>query len=247
VTAKPPQKPGQKVVGSRVAIKTGLKALALLRGKIAAAPPVPVPAAKPKKARTARLTEDEQDIWDHVADSVTPVRIKARVPINAVTDDPVASPVPARRPPKATGAPVQPAQHPVARVTITRATPPDLGDFDAKKAKRLGRGQIEIEARLDLHGDRLGEAHNRLRAFLFSCHGNGKRTVLVITGKGRETDGESETFDIGYERRERGVLRRNVPRWLAEPELRAIVVSYTQAHLRHGGEGALYIHLRRQR
>jgi DNA-nicking Smr family endonuclease len=239
VTGTPPK--------SRIAIKTGLKALGVLRGKIAAAPSAPNPAAKPKKARPSRLTEAEQDIWDHVADSVAPVRVKARVPLNASPEAEADEQTPKRLLPKAARVPQPAPETKAAPVTAARVTPPSLGDFDAKKAKRLGRGQIDIDARLDLHGDRLGEAHERLRAFLFSCHSNGKRTVLVITGKGRETDAANDTDDIGYERRERGVLRRNVPRWLAEPELRSIVVSYTEAHIRHGGEGAVYIHLRRKR
>ena len=232
---------------SRVSIKTGLKALGVLRGKIADKVPAPTPTvAKPKKPRQSRLTDDEQDVWDHVADSVAPVRVKARVPVNEVTAAAVSSePVPPRRAGKAKSAaePVAPALF--APVAPPHAKAPPRADFDARKAKRICRGQVEIEARIDLHGDRLAEAHDRLRGFLFSCHANGRRTVLVITGKGRATDGADDAYDIGYERRERGVLRRHVPLWLAEPDLRAIVVGYTEAHVRHGGAGALYVQLRR--
>lgn len=68
--------------------------------------------------------------------------------------------------------------------------------------------------------------------------------VLVITGKGREADEDRHApFDM-FQERDRGVLRRNVPRWLAEPELRSIVVGYTSAHVKHGGDGAFYVQLR---
>ena len=226
-------------------MKTGLKALGVLRGKIAEKAIAPTPtAAKPKKPRPSRLTDDEQDIWDHVADSVAPVRVKSRVPINDVTAAAVSEPVPPRRAGRAkSGDPVAPPVF--VPVSAPRVKAPQLADFDERKAKRIGRGQVEIEARIDLHGDRLAEAYNRLRGFLFSCHASGRRTVLVITGKGRATDGADDAYDIGYERRERGVLRRHVPLWLAEPDLRAIVVGYTEAHVRHGGAGALYVQLRR--
>ena len=71
--------------------------------------------------------------------------------------------------------------------------------------------------------------------------------VLVITGKGAPSRRRDEDDDYGvrFGEQERGVLKRNVPRWLAEPELRSIVVSYTTAAIQHGGEGALYVHLRR--
>ena len=76
----------------------------------------------------------------------------------------------------------------------------------------------------------------RLRAFLRDAHANGHRTVLVITGKGK----------LGAES-DRGVLRRQVPQWLALPEFRALVVGFEEAHIGHGGEGALYVRLRRRR
>jgi DNA-nicking Smr family endonuclease len=85
-----------------------------------------------------------------------------------------------------------------------------------------------------------------LRAFLFACHAKGLRNVLVITGKGCAPDDETAGLADIWARRDRGVLKRGVPLWLAEPELRAIVVGYATAHPRHGGEGALYLQLRRR-
>jgi DNA-nicking Smr family endonuclease len=87
---------------------------------------------------------------------------------------------------------------------------------------------------------REGEARAGLRTFLYDAHARGELTVLVITGKGARlaagaAQGESP----------RGVLRRNVPLWLAEPDLRAIVTGFSEASARHGGAGALYVRLRK--
>ena len=80
---------------------------------------------------------------------------------------------------------------------------------------------------------------------MLDAHARGLRSVLVITGKGGSGTSADEMLD--GRRSERGVIRRNVPVWLDEPELRAVVVSFTRAHVRHGGDGALYVHLRRRR
>jgi DNA-nicking Smr family endonuclease len=93
---------------------------------------------------------------------------------------------------------------------------------------RLRRGRAEPGATLDLHGLREAEAHRALERFLTRAHGEDKRLVLVITGKG-------------------GVLQKNLPRWLAENVFRKLVVGISQAHIRHGGAGAFYVALRRQK
>jgi DNA-nicking Smr family endonuclease len=93
---------------------------------------------------------------------------------------------------------------------------------------RLRRGRVEPEARLDLHGLREAEAYRALERFLLRAHGEDKRLVLVITGKG-------------------GVLRNNLPRWLAEDAFREVVTGVSPAHLRHGGAGAFYVALKRKK
>lgn len=117
--------------------------------------------------------------------------------------------------------------------------PPPVSNFDRKEARRLGSGRTSVDARIDLHGMRQHEAHVSLKAFLARAQAKGHRHVLVITGKGgkRENDGSYE----------RGVLNREAPRWLSEPEFRKWVVSFAPASKRHGGEGALYVRLRRNR
>jgi DNA-nicking Smr family endonuclease len=119
-----------------------------------------------------------------------------------------------------------------------------LSEFDRRKARKLAAGREAIDARIDLHGMRQSEAHAALRSFLLGCHADGRRNVLVITGKGGPAQDCDVERPFAMDTRERGVLRRNVPQWLAEPELRAIVVSFRDAARGHGGAGALYVHLR---
>jgi DNA-nicking Smr family endonuclease len=97
----------------------------------------------------------------------------------------------------------------------------------------VARGKHAIDGKLDLHGLTQSEAHGELLRFLRNAHARDARLVLVITGKGRGG--------------ERGVLRRQVPQWLALPEFRSLVLGFEDAHVTHGGEGALYLRLRRAR
>jgi DNA-nicking Smr family endonuclease len=115
------------------------------------------------------------------------------------------------------------------RETLHDPTP----GLDRRQALRLKRGQLEIEARLDLHGMIQTEAHRELAGFIARSYASGKRTLLVVTGKGT--------------REGTGVLRAAVPRWLTEPALRERVLASAPAQPRDGGGGALYILLRRAR
>jgi DNA-nicking Smr family endonuclease len=107
-------------------------------------------------------------------------------------------------------------------------------------------GSIEIDARIDLHGLTQAAAHDRLSSFLRRSAADGLRTVLVITGKGGSRSG-APALDYSRDAEETGVLRRSVPRWLAEPPLRGLVISCQSAAARHGGDGAYYVGLRRQK
>lgn len=112
--------------------------------------------------------------------------------------------------------------------------------MDAKTHGRLKRGKLAPEARIDLHGMTAERAHGALRGFILDAAARGQRLVLVITGKGREADPH-----MGPARR--GVLRNAVPQWLAQPPLGPLVLQLTPAHDRHGGGGAYYVYLKRQR
>lgn len=201
-------------------------------------PPAPPP-------RRRHLTKEDEALWEHTASTLKPLREKKSRHHPSVAD-PDETPPPFAPKPKAA------AKHVAEKAEKTPAKPsppatpppkstPDLNAFDRKAARRLRGGRIEIEARIDLHGMRQHEAHVALRRFLLSCSGRGLRWVLVITGKG----GPRARDDDGYAVPERGVLRKNVPMWLAESELRAVVVSFTTAAIPHGGEGALYVQLRK--
>ncbi|MFZ5791422.1 MAG: Smr/MutS family protein [Pseudomonadota bacterium] len=107
-----------------------------------------------------------------------------------------------------------------------------IADLDKRTAERFKRGEMAIEAKIDLHGLTQAEAHDRLQAFLAQAAAAGKRCVLVITGKGAG----------GW-----GVLRESVPRWLNEPALRRHLLAFSGAQARHGGAGALYVLLKRKR
>ena len=122
-----------------------------------------------------------------------------------------------------------------------------LTGLDAKRAERLRRGEIQIDARLDLHGLTQDAAHRALDSFLAASIAAGRRCVLVITGKGTVRV-ESETAGRRFAMPEApGVLRSALPRWIEQSPHRARVVALQPAHRKHGGEGAFYLYLRRER
>jgi DNA-nicking Smr family endonuclease len=145
-----------------------------------------------------------------------------------------ARPVPPRLKPASAPAAVPRPASPPAKVAPT--LPPLALDrpagIDRANAERLKRGKHAVEARLDLHGMTQDEAHRRLGSFIRAARADGRRCVLVITGRGR----------VGG-----GILRAAVPRWLDEPELRPHVLAIATAQPRDGGAGALYVMLRRTR
>lgn len=195
----------------------------------------------------AGLTPDEEDLWRHVIERVHPLRRVRPRSEPADAAPPVAPNV--KRVAAEDASAVAPARRiwqPLLTTPVPKpATPQVVDGFDRKRLKRIATGRIEIDGRLDLHGLREAEAHLRLRGFLRQAQAQGKRTVLIITGKGRIDDDPTAPFDFGADRTPRGVLKRNVPRWLTEPDLAGLVVSFATAHTRHGGEGAIYVHLRR--
>jgi DNA-nicking Smr family endonuclease len=120
---------------------------------------------------------------------------------------------------------------------VRRNNPLPSVPLTRRERSQLSRGRKDIDARIDLHGLTQTRAHRALLRFLQNASGEGLTFVLVITGKGRSTGPDAE----------RGVLRRQVPQWLALPEFRSLIVGFDEAHVGHGGEGALYVRLRRAR
>ena len=186
--------------------------------------------ASPPNVRKRALSEDEKALWDAVAKSTKPLRRRKRVTPHDDEDEAadVPQPAPSQMKQPAPRRPVAPAAKP---------SPPPLAPLGRRERSRLAKGRSEIDARLDLHGLTQARAHRRLITFLQHAHEDGATFVLVITGKGRVSASEGE----------RGILRRQVPLWLGLPELRSLVVGFEEAHIGHGGEGALYVRLRRAR
>lgn len=133
------------------------------------------------------------------------------------------------------------------RMSIGAGAPPLTG-LDRRTSQRLARGQLEAEARLDLHGLRQDEAEDALFRFLARSRAAGLRLVLVITGKGESPFTRHTLHGRHYhEAPERsGVLRAALPVWLASPRFRAEAAGFQPAHPKHGGGGAFYIRLRKK-
>jgi DNA-nicking Smr family endonuclease len=113
--------------------------------------------------------------------------------------------------------------------------------MDARTHRRLTKGRLTPEGRIDLHGMTAAEAHPALQSYVLSAHAAGKRLILVITGKGRLRD-DNAPMPV-----RQGVLRHQVPVWLSLPPLGRVVLQVLPAHPSHGGLGAYYVYLRRQR
>ena len=184
--------------------------------------------------KRGRGDDDDAVLWEKVAESAAPLkRGRNAAPKTAKAAAPVATAKPLRSP--------RPSQ-PVPRVPKPSHVP-RAEALDRQTSRQLDKGRLEVEARLDLHGMRQRDAHAQLRRFLKTAQARGLKHVLVITGKGAD-QAASKSF---YEEDERGVLRNAVPHWLAEPDFAALVVSFSPAPRRLGGEGALYVRLRRRK
>lgn len=179
------------------------------------------------------MTPDDRRLWARVTGTVkTPRRRKAEFVLTgaeAPTEASVASP--SRRPTTSRSAvkpaPAAPVMRPVPAARRPVAAPDEL---EPRRQRRLSRERDPIEARIDLHGFGRFEAEDQLRAFLTGCQARGLRSVLVITGQGR---------------RGGGVIRASIQEWLHAPALRGVVSGFASAHRRHGGEGAIYVTLKR--
>jgi DNA-nicking Smr family endonuclease len=181
------------------------------------------------------ISEEERALWQSVAQTARPLKRRRKsepAAASAKADKPApkAAKTKAKAAPKA-AAPPPPKAAPAKQHELSHGL--SVG-IDKRQAERFRGGRLPIEGRIDLHGRTQQQAHDDLRAFLTSAHAAGKRCVLVITGKGMTAA-------------KVGVLRENVPRWLNEPGLRRHVLAFDYAERQHGGEGALYVLLKRER
>ncbi|MEZ5841672.1 MAG: Smr/MutS family protein [Hyphomicrobiales bacterium] len=191
------------------------------------------------RRRRGRLSAEDVKLWRRVAEQLTPLPGRRLPPAEPEPE------TPAPQAPK-----VQPEPERRRRASTAVAAPPAAGPklaplapIDRRTLQKLVRGSVAIDDRIDLHGMTQSEAHGALRGFLVAAQKRGARMVLVITGKGRPLDIHHH-LDLHHDR---GVLKRVVPKWLRLPELRPIVLSVEDAHAAHGGEGALYVRLRKRK
>lgn len=193
-----------------------------------------------------KLSKEEIDLWKKVVEHTE--RLNDMRPDSK---DKVDLPLPKPKSSVSRGMPLQPFT--VGSRAASSPRPNDLKPgptqrlaqdplrMDEKAFRRMKRGKLKPEGKLDLHGMRLDTAHGALTRFILSSQASGKRLVLVITGKGKDRD------EPGPMPMPRGVLRHQVPQWLALSPLAQAVLQVTPAHLSHGGEGAYYVYLRRMR
>jgi DNA-nicking Smr family endonuclease len=185
------------------------------------------------------ISEEERALWQAIAKTARPLKRRRKsepaAKVTVVSEKPPTKPVtakPAKAKPKpAPKAPPPPAPAPVRPHELFHGLSTGI---DKRQAERFSRGRTPIEGRIDLHGRTQAEAHDDLHDFVARAHAAGKRMVLVITGKGMTAS-------------KVGVLRENVPRWLNEPTLRRHVLAFDYAEPQHGGEGALYVLLKRKK
>lgn len=183
------------------------------------------------------LSEAERADWEAIARSIRPLRPQPLPPPAPLRVSEAERPRPAPRSGPRPAPPVKPNASPPP----VRRPPPPLPAIEPKILRALRRGQLDIDLKLDLHGETQASAHRHLERALASARARGGRVALIVTGKGSSA---APPDDLS---RERGILRRMVPEWLALAPLSVWVLGVAQAGPAHGGTGALYVVLRRAR
>jgi DNA-nicking Smr family endonuclease len=199
-------------------------------------------------ARRRTLRPDEEELWRAVARTARPLHdhpmfVKQTDALPPLAEFTPVSPKPAAKPQVPQFRLGEKAQT-RERVDLSPGLPASLSaaplQMDAKTHGKMTRGKLIPEARIDLHGLTLAEAHPELIRFILNAQSAGLRLVLVITGKGKRG------VDIGPIPQRMGAIRHQVPHWLRLPPLGPAVLQVTEAHLKHGGSGAYYVYLRRR-
>lgn len=169
------------------------------------------------------LKEDEREAWFYVSRDVKPLKNKALVPPSLPKKKP--------RTPSVSQPRFDLFDKPSSKAPLPYLEHGENVGVDKATAKRLLGGKFAIEATLDLHGHRLDTAFGILQTFLQRCYTQGIRGVLIVTGKG---SGSPET------------LKTMVPRWFNTEGLRDYVLMFSHAQAKHGGQGALYVWLKKR-
>lgn len=202
-------------------------------------------------ARRRSLRPEEAEIWAAVARTARPMHPGRQLFLKEVEAPTNAVPVNAETPaahghsqPRLPFFQLGEKSKSASRIDLSPTPAQSLAaqplQMDAKTHGKMTRGKLTPEARIDLHGMTLSEAHPELIRFVLNAQSDGMRLVLVITGKGKRGE------DIGPIPQRMGVLRHQVPQWLRLPPLGQAVQQVAEAHLRHGGSGAYYVYLRRR-
>lgn len=195
--------------------------------------------------RPRHLSPEEAELWDRVAATADPLKMRPKN-VKAAEADPKPDWV---EPPKSEMRPIAPfkigsrskSQSSVALPAAVSRNSPTTRVMDKKTYGRMVKGKLRPEDRIDLHGMTTGSALPALTGFIMRSHAAGLRLVLVITGKGKQVDSDGPIPSRP------GVLRHQVPEWLAKPPLAALILEVRAAHRSHGGEGAYYVYLKRNR
>lgn len=192
-----------------------------------------------------RLRPEEEELWRKVVSNTDRLHPEKKLR----PQDFVTTPVPA--PPQKAVFNAIPLRFafPLSGPTVSVDRAPAVADqvqgqpvqMDRKSFDQMKRGKLRPEGKLDLHGMTVDRAHPALTRFILSAQAQGKRLVLVVTGKGKQRD-DGGPIPVRF-----GVLRHQVPQWLSIPPLSSAVLQITQAHMRHGGGGAYYVYLRKLR
>ncbi len=188
-------------------------------------------------SKRRRLTAEEVDLWRRAMRSTDPLPGRALPP---APSEQTGTPSPAPQ--------TKPQAPPPAQTRRGEPSAAKWHGVDSGTARKIRRGRMDVEAKIDLHGMRQAEAHQALNRFIHSAVTRGRRCVLVITGKGGRVRTRAE--DAAFMRSEStgdGILRRQVPLWLAQEPLGSRIFAVEPAHQKDGGGGAFYVFLRRSR
>ena len=186
-------------------------------------------------------TDGEILLWEQAMREVLPVKRRRKV-VGVTSSGASVSRRPARM--SAGKGPATSVTRPSVTAELKPVAPSVL---DGGTLRRLKAGRVDPEARLDLHGLTQVQAHARLVTFIHRAREHGLRCVLIITGKGASSSRRDEHHPEWMHDASRGVLRSLVPRWLGEGDLKKQVSGHAEAHVRHGGGGAIYVYLRQSR
>jgi len=179
------------------------------------------------------LTEEDLELWYYVSQSVEPMNGKEPVPIPTRTNS-------NSEPDKDNNINEEDLQRLIEKQQLAKKSSPKLNylkhgtlsGVDKATARKLTKGKFNIQAKLDLHGRTQDEALHALKDFIKNCHESAKRSVIVVTGKGANNE---------------GILKQQVPRWLNSPSIREHIIMFSYAQPKHGGDGALYILLKKNK